>query len=119
MKQAKHLNCDVNSQPFRDAMRYVWMPRLLERIRAPTPIHPNSSSIRPDSSGNMGLTQGSDSAQNGCSRVMGMTNQDQALYLEQGNSIINNLGFGGGDWLEGLWNDDNIWFLPQQLFQDL
>ncbi|KAG2693233.1 hypothetical protein I3760_08G088100 [Carya illinoinensis] len=33
-KQAKQLKCDVNSKQFRDAMRYVWMPRLIERIRA-------------------------------------------------------------------------------------
>ncbi|XP_044501378.1 MYB-like transcription factor EOBI [Mangifera indica] len=35
-KQAKQLKCDVNSKQFRDAMRYVWMPRLLERIQATT-----------------------------------------------------------------------------------
>ncbi|KAM7276491.1 hypothetical protein ACFE04_018357 [Oxalis oulophora] len=34
LKQAKQLKCDVNSQQFRDAMRYVWMPRLAERIQA-------------------------------------------------------------------------------------
>ncbi|URD92620.1 MYB family transcription factor [Musa troglodytarum] len=33
-KHAKQLRCDVNSTTFRDAIRYVWMPRLLERIRA-------------------------------------------------------------------------------------
>lgn len=33
-KQAKQLKCDVNSKQFRDAMRYVWIPRLIERIRA-------------------------------------------------------------------------------------
>lgn len=33
-KQAKQLKCDVNSKQFKDAMRYVWMPRLIERIRA-------------------------------------------------------------------------------------
>ncbi|KAL5197129.1 hypothetical protein ABZP36_000641 [Zizania latifolia] len=33
-KHAKHLNCDVNSQQFKDLMRYLWMPRLLERIRS-------------------------------------------------------------------------------------
>lgn len=33
-KQAKQLKCDVNSKQFRDAMRYVWIPRLMERIRA-------------------------------------------------------------------------------------
>lgn len=33
-KQAKQLKCDVNSKQFKDAMRYVWMPRLVERIQA-------------------------------------------------------------------------------------
>ncbi|NP_001131296.1 Transcription factor MYB2 [Zea mays] len=31
-KHARQLNCDVNSQRFKDLMRYIWMPRLLERI---------------------------------------------------------------------------------------
>lgn len=31
-KHAKQLNCDVNSQKFKDVMRYLWMPRLMERI---------------------------------------------------------------------------------------
>ncbi|GLU16708.1 hypothetical protein SLE2022_331260 [Rubroshorea leprosula] len=35
-KQAKQLKCDVNSKQFRDTMRYVWMPRLKERIQAST-----------------------------------------------------------------------------------
>lgn len=33
-KQARQLKYDVNSKEFRDTMRYVWMPRLLERIQA-------------------------------------------------------------------------------------
>ncbi|XP_020099650.1 transcription factor MYB108-like [Ananas comosus] len=33
-KHAKQLQCDVNSKKFKDAMRYVWIPRLIERIRA-------------------------------------------------------------------------------------
>ncbi|TVU37169.1 hypothetical protein EJB05_10470 [Eragrostis curvula] len=31
-KHARQLGCDVNSQQFKDLMRYLWMPRLLERI---------------------------------------------------------------------------------------
>ncbi|KAK7356296.1 hypothetical protein VNO80_15565 [Phaseolus coccineus] len=34
VKQAKQLKCDVNSKQFRDAVRFVWMPRLMERIQA-------------------------------------------------------------------------------------
>ncbi|URD90131.1 MYB family transcription factor [Musa troglodytarum] len=33
-KHAKQLKCDVNSKQFKDVMRYLWMPRLVERIRA-------------------------------------------------------------------------------------
>ncbi|KAL5204613.1 hypothetical protein ABZP36_009484 [Zizania latifolia] len=33
-KHAKQLNCDVNSDRFKDAMKYLWMPRLVERIHA-------------------------------------------------------------------------------------
>ncbi|KAJ4764404.1 MYB family protein [Rhynchospora pubera] len=33
-KHAKQLKCDVNSQQFKDIMRYLWMPRLVERIQA-------------------------------------------------------------------------------------
>nr|URY18837.1 MYB protein [Zanthoxylum bungeanum] len=32
-KHAKQLKCDVNSKQFKDRMRYLWMPRLIERIQ--------------------------------------------------------------------------------------
>ncbi|KAF0923120.1 hypothetical protein E2562_003341 [Oryza meyeriana var. granulata] len=33
-KHAKQLRCDVNSKQFRDVVRHIWMPRLVERIQA-------------------------------------------------------------------------------------
>ncbi|KAI9113951.1 hypothetical protein K1719_015202 [Acacia pycnantha] len=33
-KHARQLKCDVNSKQFKDTMRYLWMPRLVERIQA-------------------------------------------------------------------------------------
>nr|URY19016.1 MYB protein [Zanthoxylum bungeanum] len=33
-KHAKQLKCDVNGKQFKDTMRYLWMPRLIERIQA-------------------------------------------------------------------------------------
>ncbi|XP_019431174.1 PREDICTED: transcription factor MYB108-like isoform X2 [Lupinus angustifolius] len=33
-KHAKHLKCDINSKQFKDTMRYLWMPRLVERIES-------------------------------------------------------------------------------------
>ncbi|CAH8306996.1 unnamed protein product [Eruca vesicaria subsp. sativa] len=35
-KQAKHLRCDVSSNLFKETMKNVWMPRLVERINAQT-----------------------------------------------------------------------------------
>lgn len=47
-KHAKQLKCDVNSKQFKDTMRYLWMPRLVERIQAAasstTPIGASSTS---------------------------------------------------------------------------
>ncbi|KAK8914201.1 Transcription factor MYB21 [Platanthera zijinensis] len=39
-KHAKQLRCDVNSKQFKDTMRYLWMPRLMERIRAAAVVPP-------------------------------------------------------------------------------
>ncbi|KAF8047347.1 hypothetical protein N665_3081s0005 [Sinapis alba] len=33
-KHAKQLKCDVNSQQFKETMKYLWMPRLVERIQS-------------------------------------------------------------------------------------
>uniref|UniRef100_A0A1J3GDR7 Transcription factor MYB108 n=1 Tax=Noccaea caerulescens TaxID=107243 RepID=A0A1J3GDR7_NOCCA len=50
-KQAKHLRCDVNSNLFKETMRNVWMPRLVERINAqssPATCEPVESMITTD-----------------------------------------------------------------------
>ncbi|KAK3194342.1 hypothetical protein Dsin_025652 [Dipteronia sinensis] len=175
-KQAKQLKCDVNSKQFRDAMRYVWIPRLLERIRAT----PDSSAAQPlcvsttnsytDSSSNNHNTDiasstsqvyhhyhhhnhmtesgsdpnflpelsgaSSDSLDPQVSPVSDLTdcynynlhgggganNMDNSqtgsgLYPDNFNESWNWLG-GGGDSLDNMWNDENIWFLQQQLLCD-
>ncbi|KAF8665859.1 hypothetical protein HU200_053939 [Digitaria exilis] len=43
-KHAKQLNCDVNSKRFKDAMRFLWMPRLAERAAVAHHHHQSSSS---------------------------------------------------------------------------
>nr|QIG55696.1 MYB transcription factor [Paeonia suffruticosa] len=43
-KHAKQLKCDVNSKQFKDTMRYLWMPRLVERIQAASNVVGASSS---------------------------------------------------------------------------
>ncbi|XP_039136011.1 transcription factor MYB78-like [Dioscorea cayenensis subsp. rotundata] len=40
-KHAKQLQCDVNSKQFKDVVKYIWMPRLLERIHATGSSHNN------------------------------------------------------------------------------
>ncbi|KAJ6825692.1 putative MYB DNA-binding domain superfamily protein [Iris pallida] len=43
-KQARHLNVDSNSSVFRDAVRFYWMPRLVEKMSltaADPPVNPN------------------------------------------------------------------------------
>nr|AUS89397.1 MYB domain protein 2 [Sesuvium portulacastrum] len=53
-KHAKQLKCDVNSKQFKDTMRYLWMPRLVERIQAAsaaTNAAPAPPSSGPDTSG--------------------------------------------------------------------
>ncbi|KAG1326138.1 transcription factor MYB78 [Cocos nucifera] len=47
-KQAKQLQCDVNSKKFKDAMRYLWMPRLIERIQAASGSSFQASNILSD-----------------------------------------------------------------------
>ncbi|KAF7144971.1 hypothetical protein RHSIM_Rhsim04G0242900 [Rhododendron simsii] len=42
-KHAKQLKCDVNSKQFKDTMRYLWMPRLVERIQAASAASASSS----------------------------------------------------------------------------
>ncbi|KAL1806763.1 hypothetical protein ACET3Z_029831 [Daucus carota] len=42
-KHAKQLKCDVNSKQFKDAVHYLWMPRLVERIEAASVTSARSS----------------------------------------------------------------------------
>ncbi|KAL9671227.1 hypothetical protein QQ045_008793 [Rhodiola kirilowii] len=51
-KHAKQLKCDVNSKQFKDTMRYLWIPRLVERIQAAQnpKTHPAVDTIIPTTS---------------------------------------------------------------------
>lgn len=141
IKQAKQLKCDVNSKQFRDAMRYVWMPRLIERIRASSEYHPTrkpqnhlhpngllllhqqqqgseKECVNPNcssSTSELQVTSNSDLSES--SEIAGdpVGNGSVTQMLEQGILV------GGGDSvsLENLWNDENIWFLRQQLSDEL
>ncbi|XWS76689.1 hypothetical protein CRYUN_Cryun01aG0199200 [Craigia yunnanensis] len=170
-KQAKQLKCDVNSKQFRDAMRYVWIPRLIERIRASSESPSGQSSTTTttymDSISNITTNQityanttgsvqedpsllpelsgtSSDSLDNQVSSVSDLTDcynpQSVSNYpnnLHNGSGLcpenladtwgrdnrvefqateeLSNGWLGGGDAMESLWNEENIWFLQQQL----
>ncbi|XP_062004882.1 transcription factor JAMYB [Rosa rugosa] len=176
-KQAKQLNCDVNSKQFQDAMRYVWIPRLMERIRAssdstvlsgqPTETATSTAFTPPD---DCCLTDHSNTAAAGSSHywvdpnylpeasatTSGSTELQDCLNIPeptstefselncypmngqyysstngsgcyqdgseiQGSEQIdssNSWSTPGGDLVENLWNEENIWFLQQQLNSD-
>lgn len=159
IKQAKQLKCDVNSKQFRDALRYVWMPRLLERV------HPASSQsldpqkqLNQNASGtgvvvlNQNGLHGSDSGTVLCAKQnhnyscgassdsssvefqvpSNSDGSDSSTELLGRDASVRSVGFsshlfeqgtngggGSGDSLESLWNDENMWFLQQQLSDDL
>ncbi|XP_068337076.1 transcription factor MYB108-like [Pyrus communis] len=156
-KQAKQLKCDVNSKQFQDAMRYVWIPRLIERIGAlpesladqPRTCTTTTSEFEcqywvdtnfvPKTSGNTSsdsydqvqacsiptdrTSSGDEFMTYPCSGQYGSENGSG--YSQNGiNSDIH--GFkqsdycstGGDTSVENLWNEENIWFLQQQLSDD-
>ncbi|XLU97892.1 hypothetical protein S245_012232, partial [Arachis hypogaea] len=48
-KHAKQLKCDVNSKQFKDTMRFLWMPRLVERIQAAAATVTTAATAAPNS----------------------------------------------------------------------
>ncbi|KAE8693700.1 MYB108 protein [Hibiscus syriacus] len=144
-KQARQLKCDVNSKQFKDAMRYVWIPRLIERIRASsqstsgppstiTSITIESGSVQVDPSLLPELSRTSSGSQ--VSSVTGLTDcyNPQSVSNYQ-NNTRNGSGFenaaaetwgrddvwlvgGGESSMETVWNEENIWFLQQQLHDE-
>ncbi|XP_022770765.1 transcription factor MYB108-like [Durio zibethinus] len=176
-KQAKQLKYDVNSQQFRDAMRYVWIPRLIERIRASSDSPSGQPSTNAattttyiDSISNITTSQityaktigsvqvdrslmpelsgtSSDSLDTQVSSVTDLTDcynpqnvsnfpnnfqNGSGLYQEnltatwgrddevefQATEEQSNGWLGGGDSMDTVWNEENIWFLQQQLYDE-
>ena len=145
MKQAKQLKCDVNSKQFRDALHYVWMPRLMEQIQAscgingpyshgqgqstlcnaqarsePCVANPSMLSLASSYSSGFDHVQASslsDSCVSSESAEKGATSTPllQQRDFSDIQAFEPEIGFGGAD----LWTDENIWFLQQQLADDL
>ncbi|KAK7278151.1 hypothetical protein RJT34_23176 [Clitoria ternatea] len=118
IKQARQLKCDVNSKQFRDALRYVWMPRLLERVQ-PT-LQPNNQ-LDQSPNGAQDVLHCSESS-SGAKPIH--TDSSSVELQVPSNSNHSGKGWdlwpsfnGGGESLESLWNDESVWFL-QQLCDD-
>ncbi|OMP11821.1 hypothetical protein COLO4_03671 [Corchorus olitorius] len=170
-KQAKQLKCDVNSKQFRDAMRYVWIPRLIERIRASNSSDSSSGQLSSSSATTITTTTtatymdnitssqinyvnttgpvqvdpsllpelSGTSSDSQVSSVSDCYNNPQSVSNYNQNNLQNGSGscqgnwtntfqateelesngwLGSGDSMESVWNEENIWFLQQQLFDD-
>ncbi|WVY93804.1 hypothetical protein V8G54_032892 [Vigna mungo] len=142
LKQARNLKCDVDSEQFKDALRYEWMPRLIERIQpssethdpphvSPSELYPNPTPSLHHQNGLHDSCSGSNALDLSSAKLevplesedMGHNNVSVPRVcenmndrdLEQGNIM---LPFAGGDSMESLWDDENMW-LMQQLCDDL
>jgi len=134
VKQAKQLKCHVNSKQFRDALRFVWMPRLMEQIQASsssygldqttlcnTQTHRDNSMVssyssevdlQPLSLSDTSTTSSSESAEKKESISSSLWQQWDYSDLQAFEPCN---GFGDAD----LWTDENIWFLQQHLADHL
>ncbi|EOA27678.1 hypothetical protein CARUB_v10023831mg [Capsella rubella] len=142
-KQAKHLRCDVNSNLFKDTMRNVWMPRLVERINAqsspstcelsesmitdpgqrvdePSPVEPGFLQFNPIHHDQQLVPAAEVSAAS--SNSPAETLSDVVVNGSAGYDPIGQTGFAGfNDWGcvggDNMWtnDDESLWFLQDQL----
>ncbi|XP_028771024.1 transcription factor MYB108-like [Neltuma alba] len=119
VRQAKRLKCDENSKQFRDALRFLWMPRLLERIRAsssssgPGPVHAQAHSdhcLTALPSAHSELLHAQVPPLSGSNLFCRFTEKGQVESSEM-QALEATGGFGVAD----SWTDENTWFLQQQL----
>ncbi|URE39256.1 MYB family transcription factor [Musa troglodytarum] len=138
-KHAKQLRCDVNSKQFKDIMRYIWMPRLVERIRetsissfaamhqnaeaplAPMqPVHPIAQPAPANTTDSLFSSPpvsesftGSRETQAGDDTAVDWM-QEALLPSPGGYACPELLDLDHGGWGESWWSVDDIW-LQQQL----
>jgi len=139
IKQAKQLRCDVNSKEFRDTLRYVWMPRLLERLQPTSQILEPQMKLDPGPSEIQGFhgldsvtewSKGSHPAgsysDSSSVELQVHSNSDHSDCSGSGldpwgslNMHMWEQGNGGGESLESFWNDLEIKYssLPWRIVQ--
>ncbi|GAU36416.1 hypothetical protein TSUD_38840 [Trifolium subterraneum] len=146
VKQARQLKCDVNSKQFRDMLRYEWIPRLIERIQSTCTTadtnsygqtqttNCNNTKAHSDTCGaNANPPMLSSEVSSYSSEVDVLVESNISNYnlmespefgstWQEWNCLDSNIQefeqngvFGGSE----LWTDENIWFLQQQLADDL
>lgn len=91
-KHAKQLRCDVNSQQFKDTMRYLWMPRLVERIQAASASSTTGSAAKScvtTTTDQFVITSYDDGANNNNTSIdhLGLTNNPNG-YVTSGTSSV-------------------------------
>ncbi|KAK9139134.1 hypothetical protein Scep_008815 [Stephania cephalantha] len=85
-KHAKQLQCDVNSKQFKDAMKYLWMPRLLERIRASSMNQNNNDSGAIAHANNNNNNNNNNHNMNNYSSSLGVQNNYHSAFTTPDNS---------------------------------
>ncbi|XP_078446973.1 transcription factor JAMYB-like [Wolffia australiana] len=83
-KHAKYLRCDVNSDQFKEAVKKIWIPRLLERIHVAADVARAATADVASSSMASEVTSGCNSQ-----TIEGCVGED----LERGEIVIDGSGF--------------------------
>lgn len=112
-KQAKQLQCDVNSKKFKDTMQFVWMPRLMEQIRAESGSSSSSPAQAVTTDTTVSNTSTYPSEANSGSTESGSELIDAfvAEGVDSSGWWTEELGDGFLNFEQGNWSDVNIWEL--------
>ncbi|XP_042467909.1 transcription factor MYB2-like [Zingiber officinale] len=119
LKHAKQLKCDVNSKKFRDVMRYLWVPRLVERIRAGAATgaseEPGLGPGKPTSpSDSFGMELSPPPVSDGCEDAgVATVAGDDSGWLESAYDDLVLPDFDQSMWTENLWSVEDIWSQEQ------
>ncbi|KAK7396993.1 hypothetical protein VNO78_18157 [Psophocarpus tetragonolobus] len=130
VKQAKQLKCDVNSKQFRDTLRFVWIPRMVERIQAQASSSSSSSSSWEGEPQTNAHSCGSSTLHVNPPSVSDSYNLPGAATAEQVNNnsnsnsnsstLLTETDYSYTDIVAAdFWTHENISFLQQQLADEL
>ncbi|XP_072997309.1 transcription factor JAMYB-like [Typha latifolia] len=99
-KHAKKMQCDVNSKKFKDTVKYLWMPHLVERVRAASGI-PTA-----DPTSVAGLPGGACPENSGVAGSSSVATQLSSPYnnSESFTDCYSPSMQGGGNWVHGAQN---------------